>query len=407
MVYLLLLLCFLAAVGCSRLNREPALLWTNSEEFAAYVELFNTSQEEYKVTVIYKENPGRALRQAEAPPDIVIGSFLNNRTTIPLFQSVESMIEKEEIDSSLFYPGILRLGRFEEKQTLLPVSFTLPLVVFADGYEGIESFDLSLDEIGELASAFNQTGEAGQLMGYSPRWNTEAAYTQLRLFNAGFSQTQAGSLVWNQEAVGEGIASMRTWVTDRNGGWEADTEFIEKYLYEPPYRLVAGGRILFAFSHIDDYFAIPAVHREPLDFRWLSREEQIPVGEEMTFAGIPRSARRTGAAKAFLRWFFLPRTQAILMEMSQYKRMRLFGLAGGFSSLLTVNEIELPRIFPELIGHIPPASFLQFPPSLPDVWDQMKEESILPWIAEQLKETPHEQSLQRSIERWMNQQPQL
>ena len=402
----LLLILLLAGSGCSRLNHEPAVLWTDNEEFAAYAELFNTSQTEYKVSVAYRENPGRALRQAEIPPDIVIGSFLNHRSTIGLFQSLEPMIEKELLDPNLFYPGILRLGAFEEKLTLLPVSFTLPVMMFPDGYEEIDGFALSLERLRELSSPFSGSDDSRTVMGFSPRWNQEAAYTFLRLFNTNFAETQGGTLIWNQEALQEGIDYLRGWVEEVNGGWEVDSEFIAKYLYEPTYKLVAAQRILFAFSRIDDYFRIPADKREQIDFRWLSHEEQIPMGEDIILAGIPRSAKRSAAARAFLSWFFRPEVQTTLLETSQYKRMRLFGIAGGFSSLQSVNEIELPRFFPELIGHIPPAGFLELPTPLPDIWADLKAEAILPWIGDQLNETPRDQSLQRSIERWMNQQPQ-
>ena len=403
---LLILSLVLTGGGCSRLSREPAVLWTDLEEFAAYAEIFNTSQDEYKISIAYKPNPAHALRQSEEAPDLVVGSHLNDRHTIPLFRSLDRSFEKGFIDGGQFYQQALRLGLFEEKQTLVPVSFTLPVMIFPDGYEGIESFDLSLQEIRTLAQSFSDL-ENGTRMGYSPRWNPAAAFTHLRLFGAGFGENQAASLVWNGEALQEGIDYMRGWVEEVNGGWESDTEFIEKYLYDPPYKLVNSGRILFAYYRIDDYFRIPPPSRETLDFRWLSHEERIPVDGDLVFAGIPRGADRSGAARAFLHWFFQPETQKKLLETAQFKRMRLFGLAGGFSAMRIVNEIDMPRYFPELIGHIPPESFLEFPLPLPDIWEELQRESILPWIEGQLNAEPPARELNSSIERWMNQQPQI
>ncbi len=392
--------------GCQRFNNDPALLWTDRAEIAAYAEIFNTSQNEYMVSVVYKPSPALAVRQAEVQPDIVIGSFLNDRRTIPLFQSLDRMIEDGQLETEEFYPGILDLGVFEEKQTLLPISFSLPLMFFLDSYREIESFDLSLGQIREHAAGFPELHPSRTVLGYSPRWNPEAAFTWLRLLNVDFRETMEGTLVWNQESLDRGISDMREWIEEVNGGWEADIEFIEKYMYEPPYKLVNSGRILFAFSHIDTYFFIPPADREHLDFRWISHENQVPVREDMVFAGIPRTAGRSTAARAFLEWFFRPENQALLLETSQYKRMRHFGIAGGFSSLQGVNEIELPRFFPELVGHVPPASFIEFPPALPDIWNDLKSESILPWLQSQLNEVPASQDLSRSIERWINQQPQ-
>jgi ABC-type glycerol-3-phosphate transport system substrate-binding protein len=392
--------------SCQGFNKEPALLWTDRAEIAAYAEIFNTSQNEHMISVVYRETPALAVRQAEIPPDIVIGSYLNDRRTIPLFQSLDSMIKDEQLKQNEFYPGLLQLGVFEEKQTLIPVSFSLPLMTFLASYEEIESFDLSLQQIREHADGFPDLHPSRTVLGYSPRWNQEAAFTYLQLFNINFRETMEGTLIWNQEALEQGIAYMREWIEEVNGGWDTDIEFIEKYMYEPPYKLVNSGRILFAFFHIDTYFSIPSADRERLDFRWISHENQIPIRENIVFAGIPRAARKSKAAKAFLEWFFRPENQALLLETSQYKRMRHFGIAGGFSSLQGVNEIELPRYFPELVGHIPPASFVEFSPALPDIWNDLKSDSILPWIRSQLKEVPAPQELRQSIERWMNQQPQ-
>lgn len=399
-----LVLLTLLVSGCEKLVREPAVLWTSEEEFTAYAELFNTVQSEYRIAVVYRENPARALRNAANPPDLVIGSHLNDRGTIALFQSLAKLMENQNPDPDGFYPGILRLGLFEEKQTLLPVSFTLPILIYPREFDTIENFALSLDEIRSLAADFN-TADDQSRMAFSPRWDSSGAYSILRLFGTRFGETQTGTLSWNREALEEGIEYIRGWIEEVNGGWENETEFIEKYLYEPPYKLVDSGRILFAYSRIDDFFRIPSIHREQLDFRWISHQEKIPVGEEILFAGIPKGAARTKTARAFLSWFFDPETQAVLLERSQYKRMRHFGLAGGFSSLGLVNEIDLPRFFPELVGHIPPAEFLEYPEPLPDNWNRLKNETILPWISGKLSPEPADQELERSIERWLNQQP--
>ncbi len=404
--FLLILSAIALVTGCERFSSEPAVLWTSNEEFTAYAEIFNTLQSEYKISVVYEENPALAIRRADSAPDIVIGSFLNDRKTFPLFQSLEKLTEQEKLNRDIFYPGILKLGTFEEKLTVIPVSFSIPAFMFPDGYPGIESFALSLDDIREMASRFSEEESSRTVMAYSPRWNMDAAFTHLRLFNTSFQETTSGALVWNSESLNEGLDYMRSWITEINGGWDADTEFIEKFMYDPPYKLVRSGRILFAYSQIDDYFRIPSSIREGLDFRWLSHEEKIPVQEDILFAGIPKSARRINAARAFISWLFKPETQAELLAESQYKRMRHFGFAGGFSSLPLVNEVELPKHFPELVGHVPPGEYLSYPQALPDIWAALKQEGIFPWIRSKLQAEPDSRPLEESIERWMNQQPQ-
>ena len=358
------------------------------------------------VSVVYKPSPALAVRQAEVQPDIVIGSFLNDRRTIPLFQSLDRMIEDGQLETEEFYPGILDLGVFEEKQTLLPISFSLPLMFFLDSYREIESFDLSLGQIREHAAGFPELHPSRTVLGYSPRWNPEAAFTWLRLLNVDFRETMEGTLVWNQESLDRGISDMREWIEEVNGGWEADIEFIEKYMYEPPYKLVNSGRILFAFSHIDTYFFIPPPTGNTLISAGFPMRTRYRFGKIWFLQESPGQREEALLPGLFSSGFFRPENQALLLETSQYKRMRHFGIAGGFSSLQGVNEIELPRFFPELVGHVPPASFIEFPPALPDIWNDLKSESILPWLQSQLNEVPASQDLSRSIERWINQQPQ-
>ena len=56
-----------------------------------------------------------------------------------------------------------------------------------------------------------------------------------------------------------------------------------------------------------------------------------------------------------------------------------FGVAGGFSSLRSVNEEIFPSFFPALVGHAPPAAALVAPPVPPQGWPALVSEVLTPW----------------------------
>jgi hypothetical protein len=58
--------------------------------------------------------------------------------------------------------------------------------------------------------------------------------------------------------------------------------------------------------------------------------------------------------------------------------LRFFGIGEGFSSLAMVNETYFPSVYPALVGHVPPDSFLRFPQSLPSDWERLKAEVVKP-----------------------------
>jgi hypothetical protein len=122
--------------------------------------------------------------------------------------------------------------------------------------------------------------------------------------------------------------------------------------------------------------------KEEADFRWLAGPDKILVGDEILFAGIPRSSRRKGQARAFLLWLFQGETQSRLLEIGRRQRLGVFGIAGGFSGLKSVNELAFPQYYPRLIGRIPPEELLQVPGPLPEVWLEMKTQVIVPWLRE-------------------------
>jgi ABC-type glycerol-3-phosphate transport system substrate-binding protein len=148
-------------------------------------------------------------------------------------------------------------------------------------------------------------------------------------------------------------------------------------------------------------FLVPDDKREELDFRWFSSDGRTPVSDGAVYAGLVRGAAGRAAAEAFLRWFLTPEAQRAVLERSrQTKAMEnAFGIAGGFSSLRSVNEGILPGFYPVLLGHAPPAGTLRGPAPLPDDWPALRDTVIAPWALEASALAPNPASGARLAER--------
>lgn len=394
--------------GCGN-QKNTSVLMTSHAEFAAYAEIFNASQDVYRIEPVYEKNPVRTMQTGTRYADLVIGEYLNSSAVLKSFTALDGLFKHDPtgrrgINPEFFYPKLLAAGKRGDDQYLLPVSFNLPAFMFKNeaGSKAPESFYLSLETIKQMSTDFNKRSKPGfTVMGFSPLWNTEVLYLKTLLFNTAYHELPDGSLAWNDDRLKDAIAYTRDWIATVNGGPLYEEDFKDKYLYDPGYKLILNDRIMFYYTDLRSFFSIPADKRELLDFRWIAREDQIPVAEDILFAGIPRQARSTKAAMAFLKWFFIPETQQKLLEYTQANMLRFFGIGDGFSSLAVVNETYFPRVYPALVGHIPPASFLKFPQSLPADWERIKAELLKPWLLKACStENPGELNFAQELENY-------
>jgi hypothetical protein len=395
--------------SCSLFEKTTAVLWTNRPEIAAYVEVFNAEQEKYKIEVSFRQNPAKSLLEEQSPPDIVLGSRLTSSLLRERFQPLDSLLDKELLDPSIFYPRLLAYGKVEEEQILLPVSFSIPVVLFRPDAIPAETdgFSITLDKMKELSAEFTaRGGEANGRMGFVTYWEPEFLYAATTLLGARYRETEGGQLAWNNTDLTRGVQELMDWSVSNNGGLESEKRFTERYLYNPGYKLINSRTILFYFMELQDYLTIPDDKRETLDFRWLSDGEGILISEDILFAGIPRGAKGRNVARQFLAWFFTEETQEKLLEAARFKRTRSFGIAQGFSSLVWINEREIPQYYPDLLGHIPPVDRIDFPPPLPIDWTEMKHEVLLPWLEETVVSGRERGSLDGRLQTWLLQRPQ-
>lgn len=389
-------------ISCNPQTENSAVLWTNQDSFASYVELFNTSQNKHTIILEYKANPAEAILTSKEQPDIVIGPWLKGEKTRTKLVSVDYLFDELKISGKLFYKPLLDLGHINGRQYLLPVSFNLPAVIFSPEHRELipGDFSLSIEQIREIGKTWNQKNDRTYTrMGFSPRWNPDFLYLTAKLFDARFEESNA-LFTYNAQALETGLNWIRSWSTEVNESIQAEDDFAFKYLYDPPYKLVTGSRNLFSYMSSEDLLAMPQDKLQNIDFRWITKSSMTPINDEIMYAAICRKAQNTEAAEAFLTWFFTERTQKELLERSRNlgEMERSFGISGGFSALRSVNEKVFPLFYPSILGHLPPAESLAVPRILPNNWIMLKEKIVMPWLVDAAGTPAQHSSTVKSME---------
>jgi ABC-type glycerol-3-phosphate transport system substrate-binding protein len=377
---------------------------TDRAEMAAYVDRFNALQSDVRVELAYREAPVQSVLDG-VQGDLVVGEWLASPAVLDRFDSLGDLVKSGRIDPSWFYAGLVAMGSRDNRPVLVPISFSLPAVVFFKPgmVAELSSMFMPLDTLRTLSRSFNTPGNSGGFaaMGFSPFWNPDFIDSTELLFGARFRPGRNGIPAWDQEGLSKTVDFARAWLAEVNGGASVDEAFSERNLVQPWYELLAGKKILFALASFTDYFALPEEKRRDLDFRWLSQGNSIPVRQDVLFAGVLKSSRNKRGARAFLEWFCNPPVQRTLLEVNQSRRIGVFGVTDGFSSFKNINERDLPQKYPFLLGHIPSESILAFPETLPDNWLTVRDQVIRPWIHQSASGTV-DQPLEKRLNDWVN-----
>lgn len=385
----LLALFLLLFLSCSGDIREPVIIWTDRQEFASYAELFNASQDTIKVVVVYKDSPVESLPPArdELPPDVVVGSWLRNDTTIKQFRSLDSLFSNQLINQSIYYPQLLTYGSVQNRQYLLPVSFNLPAIIFATKNSHLVTEDhlLSTDQIRDMASTFNKKNKSNihTSMGFAPSWSPDFLYTLVQLKGGNFRGNK-GTLAWSQEKLELSVDYIHHWTESVNDSVQEEQDFAFKYLYTPETRQILSDSCLFAFTSSSQLFATPKDLLQEISFRWLHEDNRIPVEDDMVFMGIHKNSRNTAGAESFVSWFMKEESQHQMMERSTIMNLSItsFGIAGGFSAIQNVTERVFPTYYKTLLDNVPAAQYITAPTALLPRWENLKTRVIIPWLSE-------------------------
>ncbi|MBI9101198.1 MAG: hypothetical protein JEY99_02195 [Spirochaetales bacterium] len=419
---ILLLLSSVFFFGCT-IPDNTAEFWTNIPEITTYADLFNSQQDQYRIKIVYKEDPGAALLTGTYIPDLIISTNLNSAKYTPYLEDISYFFdpEKGKVDPAQFYQELLLNGVDNNGvQRTLPVSFNLPLLYYKTGNGITDESDglFSNDDLENEVNLF--TGKDNfPVRGFSSLWDGHYLYELTKLNGADFHETDSSLPEWNSEKLNQVLDTIRTATppappkTEEDeeypppGSLEGELAFQEKYLYQPWFKSVNSGRILYAFTTMEAFYEIPIAEKKSLDIRWISDGQRVPVCDDVLYAGILKKGEDKKSAAAFLEWFFQQETQSAILESSQFKRIRKFGIARGFSSLYLVNQLEFPRFYSILVGKIPGQRELLFPEILPYSWEEIRKDVIIPWLRKESIQTENRLPLEENLRNWYNLRPSL
>lgn len=409
-VLLLILGVVFICTGCKTQKSKRIVLWTSSSDFASYVELFNASQDKYKVIVVYKEEISTSFPPAkdELKPDIVVGSWLKNENAHKYFSSLNFYLYRLQKKTS-FYPKLLESGKIKKTQYFLPVSFNLPLMIFSKTNKELipNDFIISVEDIKSISKNFNVTNndDTYSVMGFSPRWSSSFMYTVSKLKGADYKES-GNSFTWNQDSLNTTIDYFRKWSEENNTSSTIEDDFSFKYLYTPEYKYVSNGKCLFAYTTSDELFNIHQDKLEDIDYRYLSEGNRIPIIDRLVHIGVYKKSFNKGAAKAFISWFMNENTQKSILERQVQMKLNTtkFGISGGFSGIQTVNENIFPYFYPILQGNLPPSDYLENPEVLPSRWENIREKIIIPYLEDATNtRRKNDDSIEERILNWNKQ----
>lgn len=396
--------------SCGLFESSVAELRTDVPQMAMYAAAFNNSQDRYRIHVDYETELAESLAGTRKKPVLAIGRYLKNSLSRSNFLALDHLFSELVIHQNAFYSGLLELGNVDGRQLLLPVSFNLPLIVFKKDLDQSMSdgFVINLEELEKKSVEINKSVKSSFTnMGFGPRWFPDFMYAAVLLAGAEFRE--GSPLKWNRTNLEAGITYLRAWSERVNGSAAKEDEFQFKYLYLPRYRSVEEGRIGYAAMRSHDFFIIAEERRSALSFRWLARDNKVPVDDDIVYAGICREGAGKQAAEAFLKWFYSEETQrSFLDEARHYRSMESsFGIAGGFSAIKAVNEKLYPLYYPSLLGKMPQADNLKAPGVLPSGWTEIKQSIVIPFLLEATGSKPPPDpsaALETRIREWVKKQ---
>ena len=380
-------------------------LWSDRAELAAYVETFNAAGGPVKVELTHVTQPAQELLRGATAPDLVFGSWLSSPELQRLLLPLDRILY-DQVAATAFFPGLSAADAADARRTTLPFAFNLPVVVFsrAAAPPGIDRFVLTAEELRRLGAEYvTATPERVTHVGFSPLWNVDLVYHLAHSYGAGFAATADGHVNIDAAAVAKAVAAARDWIRSSHD-IASDREFTDTYFHRPPYQLVLEGRVRMYLSDIASFALVPEPKRELLDFRWLALAGAIPVLADYPSFAIPAASGNAAGARLFLSWIFQPEIQARLLDTAAFKRLRGFGLAGGFPVLREVSERILPRTHGFLIGRLPAADLLWLPAPAPVYWGEAQEQVVRPWlraaVATGVASAARQPGLTEALSRW-------
>ena len=266
------------------------------------------------------------------------------------------------------------------------MSFNLPALVFqTDNYNYAQNAFLSFDDIKEISKKFNAKDGAGtySAMAFGPHWNPDFLYLIFKTAGVNYV-VQDGEFAYTEDAFQNAANSINEWSEQINGGVRNELDFAFNFLYTPFYEQVQSGRSLFAYATSDKTFSLTEDQLKEIDFHWICNDGKIQIEDDAVMMGIYSASKNKAAAKKFLLWFMNEDSQKKMLERKFAMKLRTqtFGIAGGFSSMQSVNQKFFPAHYRALLSNLPSGERITTPQIFPENWNGIKRNVVIPFIEE-------------------------
>lgn len=397
--------------GCSKKSQNVLTLWTDNVEFASYVELFNASQNDVKIATVYKAELTNSLLAAKGKnaPDIIAGSYLGYGMEKHLYSSLSGLFRSNLLQEESFYEDLLNSGKIGKTQYLIPVSFNLGTLVCDENNKELidqNTTTISFDQIKSYSKKFNQKNKENiyTKMAFAPQWNPDFLYMVLVSNDVTF-ELNGDSIKYNVPVIENCCNYLSEWTNSINSSFNDERDFAFKYLYTPFNKQVLQQKSLFAYTSSDKLLSLSEDQLDKIDFFWFSQNDRSPVMETMVCMGIYTKSKNKRNAQKFIIWFMNKDSQEKMINrrVSMKLDTNTFGIANGFSSLISVNEQVLPLYYKCLLAKIPSPSFPKAPEPYPANWEIIKKEIICPFIRNSIFAKQDAQIISQSYKEWINQ----
>lgn len=367
---------------------------------AFFAEQFNSIQNKEKVLFLYYDDTRESLNQDQLPDLIVDYDIQDIHKKIHLSNLRFTIGSKNQ-----YYKELLNAGKVLNKQLLVPLSFNLPLLAYrhTPGYNEFPLF-LNIEDIPQHAITLNKSSRYEyNAIGFSPLWDLEALYISHRLLGLQYF-TKNETFYFPPISLTQSHQMVSDWVGQFIPDLYMEELFRDKYRNTPGEELLRKNLVKFFFYPSNKFFqTFKEVQKENL-FSWFSFENQTPAIENFLLAAIPTKANNTRGAKKFLKWLLNAKTQKILIDKKIQVGYESFGLCDGFSSIKSVNQNTISKVYPAFkLAPIPSEKQILFPKSVPIGYAQAKDQVIAPWLYKKLLNR-QEMELSFEIDRWVKQQ---
>jgi len=389
---ILILLLSLLLFSCA--NSKTIILWSDREEMADAVELYNRSGAENRVIFQYREDLVSSFFTEEKQPDIIIGGNLLNGTVKERLTDLTILLKTETDERDFLSSPLFSGTEGEDFQPLIPLAYSPLIVAYQKNSKRIarEGINLEIDEIRNLGISFNEEKRRG----FSPFWDEDVLMAFLDLNGTGFSSSTENFLQWNREQLLSSTAYLKEW-TELNGGRDKMDAFDSKYMYDNPLKLLKEDRILFCSYDLERFMKLSDAINRTLDFSYISHEGRIHPGT-VIYGGVNRENRSKEQSLHFMAWLLAKENQEAIISSAIKNGTGNSGFLGGLSTFDRVNREILTKYYPGLSGKIPFSSYLFADTEKPVEYNKVKKELIVPWLREDRLENP--ETLETALDKW-------